>query len=92
MTPTKLLVGQIIIVFVIAILGVWASTQWTAKLLGYQMELGKPWFWFGGEPIYHPRSVFIWWYQFDAHAPEVLDKAGMLPNGVARAVEISSAC
>lgn len=28
MTPTKLLIGQIVIVFAIMLLGVWAATQW----------------------------------------------------------------
>ena len=44
MTPTKLLIGQILIVFAIVILGVWAATQWAAAMLGYQPELGAPWF------------------------------------------------
>lgn len=44
MTPTKLLIGQIVIVFAIAILGVWAATQWCADMLGYQAQLGNPCF------------------------------------------------
>jgi Protein of unknown function (DUF3363) len=44
MTPTKLLVGQILIVFAIMALGVWASTQWAAAMLGYQAQLGMAWF------------------------------------------------
>ncbi len=43
MTPTKLLIGQILIVFAIVILGVWAATQWCAAMLGYQPQLGPPW-------------------------------------------------
>lgn len=43
MTPTKLLVGQIFIVFAIVILGLWAATQWAAAMLGYQAQLGQPW-------------------------------------------------
>ena len=30
MTPTKLLIGQILIVFAIVLAGLWASTQWIA--------------------------------------------------------------
>lgn len=30
MTPTKLLLGQILIVFAIMLAGLWASTQWIA--------------------------------------------------------------
>ena len=36
MTPTKLLIGQILIVFAIVLAGVWAATQWAAAMLGYQ--------------------------------------------------------
>lgn len=39
MTPTKLLIGQILIVFAIVIAGVWASTQWAATMLAYQPQL-----------------------------------------------------
>lgn len=34
MTPTKLLTGQIMIVFAIVILGVWVATQWAAGCSG----------------------------------------------------------
>jgi len=78
MTPTKLLIGQILIVFAIVILGVWSATQWAAAMLGYQSELGAPWFRFGGLPIYRPWDLFPWWYHFDAYAPHVFDKAGSL--------------
>ncbi len=46
MTPTKLLVGQIFLVFAIVLLGVWAATQWAAAMLGYQVQLGAP-LWIG---------------------------------------------
>jgi type IV secretion system protein VirD4 len=77
-TPTKLLVGQILIVFAIMVLGVWASTQWAAAMLGYQSLLGAAWFQFVGFPIYRPWQIFIWWYEFDAYAPHIFDKAGSL--------------
>lgn len=44
MTPNKLLIGQIVIVFAVIILGVWAATQWAAAMLAYQPQLGTPWF------------------------------------------------
>ena len=78
MTPTKLLIGQILIVFAIVILGVWAATQWAAAMLGYQPELGAPWFRLGALPVYRPWSLFPWWYHFEAYAPHVFDKAGSL--------------
>lgn len=39
MTPTKLLIGQILIVAII-LLGVWGSPQRAASMLRYQPELG----------------------------------------------------
>jgi len=81
MTPTKLLIGQIVIVFAIVILGVWAATQWCADMLGYQAQLGNPWFTLFGWPVYEPWKLFEWWYFFEAYAPEVFDKAGMLAAG-----------
>ena len=78
MTPTKLLLGQIVIVFAIMMLGVWASTQWAAAMLGYQAQLGVAWFQLAGLPIYRPWQIFIWWYEYDAYAPHIFDKAGSL--------------
>lgn len=78
MTPTKILIGQILVVFAIVMLGLWASTQWAAAMLAYQPELGAPWFMFAGWPVYRPWALFAWWYHYEAYAPEVFDKAGTL--------------
>ena len=78
MTPTKLLLGQIFVVFAIVILGLWAATQWAASMLGYQAQLGAPWATPFGVPVYRPWQLFGWWYHYDAYAPQVFDKAGML--------------
>jgi len=78
MTPTKLLIGQIVIVFAIVLLGVWAATQWAAAMLGHQPQLGAPWFMLGELPLYRPWSLFAWWYHYEAYAPEVFDRAGAL--------------
>jgi type IV secretion system protein VirD4 len=80
MTPTKLLIGQITIVFAVVVVGVWAATQWCAHMLAHQPALGAPWFLFVGWPIYKPWKLFEWWFQFDAYAPEVFDKAGILAS------------
>jgi len=76
MTPTKLLFGQILIVFAIVLLGIWFATQWAALRLGYQPELGPPSFRISGMPIYRPWGFLPWWYNFDAYAPRVFDRAG----------------
>jgi type IV secretion system protein VirD4 len=78
LTPTKLLVGQILIVFAIVFAGVWASTQWCAAQLGYQAQLGPAWFMAGDTPVYRPWAIFPWWYHYEAYALEIFDRAGML--------------
>lgn len=63
MTPTKLLIGQILVVAAIVIAGVWAATQWAAAMLGYQAALGSAWVHVAGQPIYRPWQLFPWWLQ-----------------------------
>ena len=78
MTPTKLLIGQITVVFAIVVLGVWAASQWCAAMLAYQPELGPAWFSLGPLPVYRPWSLFLWWFHYDAYAPHIFNKAGIL--------------
>ena len=78
MTPTKLLIGQIFVVFAIVIAGVWAATQWAAFQLGYQIQLGEPLAVLFGMPVYRPWRLFEWWYHYEAYAPDVFNRAGML--------------
>ncbi|WP_339864900.1 conjugal transfer protein TraG [Paremcibacter congregatus] len=81
MTPTKLLIGQIFIIFTIIIFGVWAATQWCADMLDYQAQLGVPWIMLFDWPVYEPWKLFEWWYFYEAYAPEVFNKAGLLAAG-----------
>ena len=78
MTPTKLLIGQIFVVFGIVFAGIWTATQWAAAMLGHQPQLGAPWFDVAGIAVYRPWQIFPWWYHYDAYAPDVFDKAGAL--------------
>jgi type IV secretion system protein VirD4 len=72
MSSTKILWGQIVVVFAIVLVTMWAATQWVAWKLGYQPQLGHPWFeLISGVPIYLPPSFFWWWYAYDAYAPYV---------------------
>ena len=71
MSATKILWGQILTVFAIVLLTTWAATQWTAYKLGFQPQLGPPWFMLGHWPIYYPWSFFPWWYFYDAYAPPI---------------------
>ena len=69
MTATKILWGQILIVFAIVLTTTWGATQWTAWRLGFQPQLGTPWFELAGLPVYPPPAFFWWWYFYDAYAP-----------------------
>ena len=72
MSATKILWGQLIVVGLIVLAFVWAATEWTAWRLGYQPQLGAPWFelWHG-MPVYAPPAFFWWWFHFDAYAQPV---------------------
>ncbi|MHB0696583.1 conjugal transfer protein TraG [Roseomonas mucosa] len=78
MSATKILWGQIAVVFLIVLLTTWAATQYVAWSLGFQAQLGAPWFSLFGLPIYYPPALFWWWYFYDAYAPEVFAKGGMI--------------
>lgn len=71
MSATKILWGQILTVFLIVLMTTWAATQWTAYRLGFQPQLGLPWFELAGWPIYYPPAFFWWWYFYDAYAPPI---------------------
>src|SRR5690606_37154693 len=94
MTPTTLLIGQIFIVLAIVVLGVWPPTQLCAAMLGHQQQLGPAWFMAGDVPVYRPWAIFPWWFHYDAYAPNVFVKAGMLAGasgflGCAAAIAVS---
>ncbi|WP_296614674.1 conjugal transfer protein TraG [Sphingomonas sp.] len=78
MTPTKLLIGQILVVLAIIVASIWTATQWAAASLAYQPELGPAWFTLFDTPVYHPWSIFPWWFSFDAYAPIIFDEAGAI--------------
>ncbi len=75
---TGILFGQITVVSGAAVGGVWMATQWTAHALGYQPRLGPVWFEVSGLPIYEPWKLFEWWYFFDAYAPQVFERGGLI--------------
>ncbi|HWU94257.1 MAG TPA: IncP-type conjugal transfer protein TraG, partial [Sphingomonas sp.] len=71
MSATKILWGQIITVFTIALAAIWGATQWTAAALAYQPELQPVWFMIGHTPVYPPPAFFWWWFSYDAYAPDI---------------------
>ncbi|MGJ8530815.1 MAG: conjugal transfer protein TraG [Alphaproteobacteria bacterium] len=78
MTATKILWGQIVVVSLIVLSTTWAATQWTALRLGFQPQLGTPWFELFGWPIYYPPSFFWWWYAYDAYAPPIFIEGAII--------------
>ncbi len=78
MSATKILWGQIIIVFLIVLITTWAATQYVAWQLSYQAQLGAPWFRFLGMPVYLPPAFFAWWFSYDAYAPEIFTKGAFI--------------
>jgi len=77
-TPTKFLIGQIFVVLIVAVGGVWFATEWAAWHLGFQSQLGAPWFTIFSVPFYFPWRLFEWWYAYDAYAPELFNKSGAI--------------
>jgi len=77
-SATKILWGQILIVFAIVLAAIWGATQWTAGALAHQPQLGPPWFVFHGYRIYPPPAFFWWWFSFDAYAPAIFLKGAAI--------------
>ncbi len=75
---TGVMFGQVAMVLGVTLGGIWGATQWAAAALGYQSRLGLPWFDLFGIPIYHPWRLFEWWYFFDAYAPDVFLRGGII--------------
>src|SRR5262249_58300996 len=81
-TATRILWGQILIVCAIVLATMWLATQWTAWRLGFQPQLGPPWFELAEAPIYMPVAFFWWWYHYDAYAPRIfMEGAGIAVSG-----------
>jgi type IV secretion system protein VirD4 len=90
MTAGKILWGQVSLVFLILLASVWGATQWTAAQLGYQAQLGAPWFEVFSLPIYHPPAFFWWWFFYDAYAPTIfLQGAYIVASGALTAVVVA---
>ncbi|MCR6629211.1 MAG: conjugal transfer protein TraG [Magnetospirillum sp.] len=78
MSGTRILWGQVLVVCLIVLASTWGATQWTAWRLGYQAQLGTPWFLLMGVPVYMPPALFWWWYAYDAYAPDIFFEGGMI--------------
>jgi type IV secretion system protein VirD4 len=94
MWATRILWGQILVVSLIVLTTIWTATEWTAWRLGFQPQLGHPWFEFAHFPVYPPPAFFWWWYAFDAYAPAIFVEGGYIaasagPLSIAAAIAMS---
>lgn len=82
MSGSRVLWGQVALVLSIVLTAIWCATEWTAWRLGFQAQLGEPWFAVAGWPIYYPPLFFWWWYCYDAYAPHIfLEGAAVAVSG-----------
>ena len=88
MPTNRSLALQAVTTVTITLFIVWAATQWAAAMLGSQPALGLPWTHVGNVAVYAPWKLFAWWLAFDAQAPEVFRRAGLLAlaGGIAPAL------
>jgi type IV secretion system protein VirD4 len=78
MSATKILWGQVLLVSAVVLVFLWAATEWTAWQLGFQAQLGPPWFEIFGWPLYPPPAFFWWWFVYDAYAHDVFVEGGFI--------------
>lgn len=78
MSGSRVLWGQVAIVLLIVLTAVWCATEWTAWRLGFQAQLGAPWFDVADWPIYYPPLFFWWWYCYDAYAPSIFIEGALI--------------
>ena len=78
MSATKILWEQILVVTLIVLATTWGATQYVAWQLGFQAQLGTPWFKLGGVSVYYPPAFFWWWYFYDAYAPDIFTEGAFI--------------
>ena len=78
MTPTKILIGQASLVFLIIVAAMWAGTAYVAGAFGHDPALGAPWFAAFKTPVYYPWRLFEWWYAYEAYAPAIFMRGGAI--------------
>jgi type IV secretion system protein VirD4 len=75
MKPTKFLLFTSLMIIAVFVAGLWTSTQFVAKWLAYQPELGPPLLIIKGWPVYAPWKFLVWYFHFGAYAPRQFDNA-----------------
>ncbi|MDD2462817.1 MAG: IncP-type conjugal transfer protein TraG [Desulfobulbus sp.] len=75
MKPTKFLLFTSLMIIAVFVLGLWTSTQFVAKWLAYQPELGPPLLVIKGWPVYVPWKFLAWYFHYGAYAPRQFENA-----------------
>jgi type IV secretion system protein VirD4 len=90
MNATKILWGQVLLVSAVVLAFIWAATEWAAWKLGFQSQLGHPWFELFGWPLYQPPAFFWWWFAYDAYArPIFVEGAYIAASGGIAAIVVA---
>jgi hypothetical protein len=80
----------VLLINAVALAFVWAATEWTAWKLGFQSQLGHPWFEVFGWPVYLPPAFFWWWLAYDAYARDIFaDGAYIAASGGIAAIVVA---
>ena len=81
-----------LLVAVVVLAFLWRATEWTAWQLGFQAQLGPPWFEFLGWPCYRPPAFFWWWFTYDAYAHDIfVNGAFVAASGGVAAIAVAVA-
>jgi len=78
---SNVLYGQVVTTVSVVLASVWIATQSAASSLGYDQQLGRPWFELRGYPVYQPWRLFGWWFRFGDASPSTFDRAGLIASG-----------
>ncbi len=78
MALTKLLIGQILVLFAIVGAGIWFATEWCASEPDFQAQVCASRFILPRLPFHRPRQLFAWWFWYDAYAPPIFNRAGAI--------------
>ncbi|HQU17110.1 MAG: hypothetical protein B7Z66_14900 [Chromatiales bacterium 21-64-14] len=78
---TTFLYGQLVLVLLLTVGGLWVATEWVAGLLAFQPQLGRAWFTVHGWPIFHPWQYLTWQYHYGAYAPAQFAQAAWAAYG-----------
>ena len=78
---SNVLYGQVVTTVSVVLASVWIATQSAASSLGFDQQLGRPWFELRGYPVYQPWRLFGWWFRFGNASPSTFDRAGLIASG-----------